>query len=144
MNNKTLVNLNDNLILKSENIEYGNEPLKNAIDKIIKGINIINGSSPVKAGYQVNNKDVYVMRFNISALPNATSVEYTLSNIPSNIEFVKIDGLYGDSFPINFIYPLDVNLSIGTYLYSKNKVQIITKSNRSTMSGYVDVYFIYN
>lgn len=42
--NKTKVNLDNNLILKSENIEYNNDTLKNILDKIIESGSNDNGS----------------------------------------------------------------------------------------------------
>ena len=42
--NKTKVNLDNNLILKSENVEYNNDTLKNTLDKIIKSGSNDNGS----------------------------------------------------------------------------------------------------
>lgn len=34
MNNKTMINLDNNLMLKSENIEYNNDSLKNILDEL--------------------------------------------------------------------------------------------------------------
>ena len=42
--NKTKVNLDNNLILKSENVEYNNDTLKNTLDKIIESGSNDNGS----------------------------------------------------------------------------------------------------
>ena len=41
--NKTKVNLDNNLILKSENVEYNNDTLKNTLDKIIESGSNDNG-----------------------------------------------------------------------------------------------------
>ena len=41
--NKTKVNLDNNLILKSENVEYNNDTLKNTLDKIIESGSNANG-----------------------------------------------------------------------------------------------------
>ena len=34
MNNKTMINLDNNFMLKSENIEYNNDSLKNILDEL--------------------------------------------------------------------------------------------------------------
>lgn len=44
MQGKKLVNLDNNLMLKSENIEYNNDTLKNTLDKIIESGSNNNGS----------------------------------------------------------------------------------------------------
>lgn len=104
--------------------------------------NIQNGVI-IKTNMQSDGKDVYVKRLEISSLPNSTSAEYD-AKLPDNIKVIKLDGLYGGIFPINFVYLIDINLSIGTYYYGGGKIQINTRSNRSSLGGYVDIYFIYN
>ncbi|MGM9881560.1 MAG: hypothetical protein ACI31S_01810 [Bacilli bacterium] len=42
--NKTKIDLNDNLILKSENVEYNGETLKNYLDKVIESGSNDNGN----------------------------------------------------------------------------------------------------
>ena len=44
MQEKKIVNLDNNLMLKSENIEYNNDTLKNTLDKIIESGSNDNGS----------------------------------------------------------------------------------------------------
>ena len=92
----------------------------------------------------VKGKRVYTKRVIIPKLPNSTNIEYATGLPSSGISVVRLDGLYGGIFPINFIFPIEINLSIGTYWYAPNKIQITTGSNRSNIGGYVDVYFYYN
>lgn len=104
--------------------------------------NIQNGVI-IKTNMQSDGKDVYVKRLEISSLPNNASIEYDIE-IEGDVKIVKLDGLYGECFPINFVYPYEISLSIGTYYYGGKKIQINTCSDRSSIGGYVDIYFIYN
>lgn len=92
----------------------------------------------------VNNKIVYVKRVTIANLPNNKSTEYPTGLPTTGITINRLDGLYGGQFPINFIFSREIGLSIGTYWYNPNLIQITTGSDRSNIGGYVDVYYTKN
>lgn len=107
---------------------------------------IITGGIPVKAGYKEDDKDVYVQKFKIASLPNATQAEYEV-NTPSNINISKVEGSVvfanGDSASLPYaVAGQTANISSPTYLSTK-KIRIATVSNRSSDSAIVRIYFTY-
>lgn len=69
--NKTKVNLDNNLILKSENVEYNNDTLKNTLDKIIETGSNSNGSwikylNGIMICYGKTTKNVSITNFSNS------------------------------------------------------------------------------
>ena len=135
-----------NKVIK-EYVDDGVQETKNYVDT---HINILTNGTIVKAGYQVNGKDIYVKRVTINSLPNNSEKNYDTGLSNSTITPVKIEGLYDGTFPINFVYPSAIQYSIGTYIrkittgYTTWTIDITTGSNRSSIGGYVDVYFYYN
>lgn len=130
-------NIGDLSLLNTKN----KDNLVNAINDCV--VNYIDNKI-VSTNEFLDGKRIYAKRVIISKLPNSTNIEYATGLPSSGISVVRLDGLYGGIFPINFIFPIEINLSIGTYWYAPNKIQIITGSDRSNMGGYVDVYFYYN
>ena len=91
--NKTKVNLDNNLILKSENVEYNNDTLKNTLDKIIESGSNDNGrwikySDGTMICYGKTTKDV-----SITNLSN-TQKYYFQDDININLPISFIDSDY--------------------------------------------------
>lgn len=122
--------------------------IENAIEEL-SSVNIITNGEPVKAGYKVDGKDVWIKRISINSLPNASNEEIDVG-IPLTDEILKIEGNYG-GLPLNFHYPPAIELSIGTYIREDKAISatnwvilISTGSNRSSLKGKVDIHYIPN
>ncbi len=136
--NKTKVNLKNNIILKSENIEYNNDTLKNYLDK---EINIITDGEPVKAGYKVDGKDVYIKRVNLGTLPTAGSgktIEDGLTHTAIKCLDIRGFATDGDGNYQNTLNGYDTRLTL-----NPNGLSISIKNeNYTAFTGVADIYFI--
>lgn len=118
---------------------------ENVKEKI--NINILTDGTIAKAGYQVDNKDVYVKVLAIPSLPNATQTDYPFT-LPSNATIDKIEStLYfanGDTASLPYGYSDLVNVSTPAYRKNDGVVRIVSTTDRSTASARIKFYFTYN
>lgn len=119
--------------------------LKNGINDLI--LNLKSDGTITKAGYLVDNKDVYVKVLAIPSLPNNTQTDYPCY-LPSNITIDKIEStMYfanGDTTTLPYVYATLINVSTPAYRVGDNAVRIVTTSDRSTASARIKFYFTYN
>ncbi|MGM9881559.1 MAG: hypothetical protein ACI31S_01805 [Bacilli bacterium] len=79
MQDKTLVDLENNLILKSENIEYNGETLKKKLDEIIVDYA---DSQEIKTNEKINGKTVYAKRLTFTTnISNEVTIEHGIKDI---------------------------------------------------------------
>lgn len=138
MQGKTKVNLKNNLILKSENIEYNDNTLKNHLDK---EINIVTDGEPVKAGYKVDGKDVYIKRINLGTLPEANSGK----SVADGLEHTKIIIIKIEGFATNTSGDYQNTLSgyDTRFTVNPNGLSISIKNeNYTAFTGVADIYYI--
>ncbi|MBQ9023820.1 MAG: hypothetical protein IJ105_01210 [Bacilli bacterium] len=105
---------------------------------------ITTDGSPVKCGYKVDNKDVYVLRKNGGYLPNNSSKTVDTGIIGGNLIDIKgqIYPPTGNQSPIPYNSP-----TTGVYGYynpTTGLISITTLSDRSNNTFYIDFYFTYN
>ena len=111
------------------------------------GVDINTDSEPVKCGYKVDGKEVYVKRVNCGNLPNATTknIAHGLSNF--NI-IKKPEGFATASDGTNTIPLPELHIDGLAYSVSlevdKTNIKIRAGSDRTYYIGYVDIYFVYN
>lgn len=106
---------------------------------------ITTNREPVKCGYKIDGKDVYVKRINIGALPNATHND--VSSGLSNITINKLEGAgirTTDDLTIAIPYAAPNFLVAAMYMPSTNAVRITAQSDMSAYIGYINIYFTYN
>lgn len=111
-------------------------------------ISYATGGSAVKAGYQINNTDVYVKRVNFGALPNTNSKNVDTGITVSGHTIVNVVGIanngssYVTTLPSISVSAIASNISIGMDASGTNyAIQISVGSNRSAWSAVVDVYY---
>ena len=101
--------------------------------------NITTGT-PFETGRTIDGKKEYGKRIDLGNLPNASTKN--VAHGLTNITFTGIDGMAG-GYPLPFVNPSDSNSSIALYISGSNIV-IITKYDRSSMTGYATVYYTKN
>lgn len=108
--------------------------------------NLITDGEPVKAGYQVNGKDVWVKRVDTGALPNATtkSIRHGL-----DLASIQIDDYRGRAFKGTIYITLPYVATTASWqvelIISDSNINITAGDNKSSYTNsYVDIYFIYN
>lgn len=117
-------------------------------------LNMTTGGTHVKAGYKIDNKDVYVKRINLGTLPNKTTKTVSTGLSTTNIDIQKVEGIAGGSTSTGYFYITlpDVNpntLSYATritFTSTNNIYNIVvdcTGIDRSNYTGHLDVYFTY-
>lgn len=72
-----MVNLDNNLMLKSENIEYNNDTLKNTLDKIIESGNNDNGS-------WIKYSDGTMIQYGIDSYSPSSGNDYKIVTFPKS------------------------------------------------------------
>lgn len=105
----------------------------------INTANITTGTE-FETGRIIDNKKEYGKRIDLGNLPNASTKN--VAHGLTNITFTGIDGMAG-GYPLPFVNPSDSNSSIALYISGSNIV-IITKYDRSSMTGYATVYYTKN
>ena len=123
-------------------MKINNKLLKNQIqqDYILDG-------NPVKCGYKIDNKDVYVKRINFGSLPNATSKSVATGINFNNHTLIKIEGIAKYSgnaiaFALPFAHPSRLDFSIMVNIDASNNIVVTTGTDRSSYLGYFNIYYI--
>ncbi len=165
--NKTKVNLGNDLILKSENIEYENATLKsfndskignpanlNTTSKNVVGAinevynNNIFSTAETIIGKWINGKSIYRKVIDFGALPNNTQ-----KNLNHNISNVDIfTNVYGIAYTSGYVYtyPLPLMYKGSDYNYnvelmvSKQSISMSSNTDRSALSAYVVLEYTKN
>lgn len=123
--------------------------------------NITTNGTPVKCGYKIDGKDVYVVRYSVS-INQTNGVNVPLSDSLSNITLVKFEGMLkkdnhvqipipyvqatnkeGTGFPAGLIEYGNIGIGLGEWS-TPHKIIIMCDSSANTLAGYVDMYFMYN
>lgn len=121
-----------------------NVPTVNAV-KSKTPENITTNGEPVKRGYKVDGKDVYVQRFYIETLPATT--EETQYSIDLNLGNVTVIEFNGIAFNSSVFLQLPYFHEKYIYMWlmrTTNSIGIQCSENRTGLSAYVNVYFTYN
>ena len=129
----------------SENINHNFEELEANINKYKQEDYSLDGSI-VKCGYKINNKDVYLKRMSIKGFPNASEKVYYTGL--RGCTAVKYDGYIDDGdniitspycSPYNMASNIEIRLK-----KDATQVNVTTGSDRTSLSGFIDIYFVYN
>lgn len=109
--------------------------------------NFSTDSLAVKCGYKIDGKDVYVKRIFFGDLPNSEIKEVDTGIDFSQYEIIKIEGYckYKNNnvgFPIPFVNPTNLSLSIMVNITDNNCIQILTGNDRSNYVAWFSIYFI--
>ena len=132
----------------ADNIATNTTNITNNTNKIATlSYNLTTGATPIKTGRKIDNKDEYVYRINIGTLPNNGNKTYSL---PFTIgKCYDIKGVARRStdnvdFPLPYVNPgAGMAYCIGVWTQNKNTLIVNTGTNRTDLSGYVDIYFSY-
>lgn len=121
MNNKTMINLDNNLILKSENIEYDNKTLKECLD------NMYNFSTDEKViGKWTNGKPLYEKTITFTDFERTGGDTYKNHNIPNiDLAFINFSKSFG-------LQPSGETV-IGSYAYNTVYSFQISGANRNAI-----------
>ena len=108
---------------------------------------ITSGGDGVACGYTIDNKPVYVKRFNFGSLPNATSKSVATGIDFDNYMLVKIEGIakYATNniaFAIPFAHPTNLANSIMVNIDASNNLVITTGVDRRGYNGYINIYYM--
>lgn len=115
--NKTKVNLDNNLILKSENVEYNNDTLKNTLDKIIETGSNSNGS-------WIKYSDGTLIQYGINEYDPSSGTDYKEVTFPNS--FINTSYYFSPSPSYN--YYINVVMVIGTIETTRLRV-FVQKGN---------------
>ena len=120
------------------------------IEKLFNSVeqrtNITTGQE-YETGRIIDGKKEYGKRINCGAGPN-NNIK-TVSHGLTNVIFTKIEGIAQSgetAFPVNNTRPMSGtdSASIGVYLSSGSTIAIVSKTDRSNYTVYVDLYYIKN
>lgn len=106
---------------------------------------ITTDSGPVKCGYKIDNKDVYVKRINLGNLANSSSITVPHELDITNITVEKLEGIMRYA---NIYVPLpnasgDLTSNDGVYISGENII-VHSATDRSYFTAHVYIYFTYN
>ena len=106
--------------------------------------NLTTGGSAIKAGYQIDGKDVYVKRINLGTFPSSGDKDVSLGVTVNRV--IAIEGSAyrstdGTFFPLPFI-STNPSLNIAVWVQGGTLIRISVGTDRSALVGWVDVYYI--
>ena len=114
-------------------------------EKLEKSINIVIGQE-VETGKTINGRIEYQKRINVGDLPNNSSlvVSTGLSNVhwsrpPEG--FAQNKESQANIMPLPYIDPRDNSASISLSLISEYRIAVVTRQDRSSFYGIVDVFY---
>lgn len=143
--------------LSAENLNQMQTNMENAIDEVDKKTqqDITTNGDPVKCGYKIDDKDVYVKRVYFGNLPaenlgKTISTGLDMSKI--NIEDIRGRAINADTaspnyrytYPLPYYTPYDTKMGISLEITPIGDIYIYCGADRSMYIGYVDIYFTYN
>lgn len=130
--------------------EHFNELIDDLNNNIEVPLDIITNGEPVKCGYKIDGRDVYVKRFDIGNLLNIgvksvnSGLDFTklrLENIKGICKFVGENNT--TSFPLPYVNPNAIANCISVYIGNDNQVCVASGTDRTNYTAIVDVYFTY-
>lgn len=106
--------------------------------------NLTTGGSAIKAGYQIDGKDVYVKRINLGTFPSSGNKDVSLGVTVNRV--IAIEGSAyrstdGTFFPLPFT-STNPSLNIAVWVQGGTLIRISVGTDRSALVGWVDVYYI--
>ena len=131
--NDTLTSISTTEALSAKQGKILNEKIK---------MNIVT-EQEVATNEYIDEKQVFVKRISTGSLP--VNAQNEIITGLSNVTCVRLLGMVydtsGNAFPLPFSYTTDSN-NIGLiFLKSTGKVRITTGIDRSTLSGYIEIYY---
>ena len=134
MDNKTLINLDNDLMLKSENIEYNNDTLKNVLD------NRYNFSTEEQiVGKWLDNKPIYRKVYSIKSVATGLSQNFNVSALNIS-ELLKLEGIvtYQEHYNGDLI-----KKTTTYYDFTNKKITVyIPIGENAIASGILIIYYI--
>lgn len=111
-----------------------------------KKLNIITGQEVATSEY-IDNKRVYVKRYNCGRLPN-NSTKQIAHNL-SGVTTVRVEGFYKIDNRDVTIFPLQYNdigapINSSTFFVGTTHIAITTRDNKTDCTAYVDIYYTKN
>lgn len=108
---------------------------------------IVTDGTPVKCGYKIDGKDVYVKRINFGALPNNTNIAKPTGIDLTTKSIIKIEGYCKhDStsigFPLPFAHASNLSYSIMVNIDTNGNIVVTSASDRSNYNGWFNIYYI--
>ncbi len=128
--------------------DYTIEKLMQRITELEKTVDIVIGQE-VKTKKTVNGKAEYQKRINLGTLPNNTSlvVDTGLSNVTFTKKpegFAQLSAGGSNTMPLPYIDPRDATASISLSIISEYRIAIVTCQDRTSLNGFVDVFYTKN
>ena len=122
------------------NLNANFNELKNKIINS-KQSDIVTGGNPVKCGYQIDSKDVYVKRVDFGELPNNEGKLVPSGLNAKEINLIEITGACKSSSGgyQNSLNSYDIRAQL-----IETNLSLTTKENYTGFIGYVNIYFTYN
>ena len=111
-------------------------PSVNAVKQHIQQ-DIVTGGEPVKCGYKIDGKDVYVKRIQSGNLGDNTST--TIPTGLTNVTIIEVTGNANNGS--TYIGLAGYNDEV---YYNTSNIMWNTKTNRTAFKAYLNVYFTYN
>ena len=105
-------------------------------------LNLITDGDPVKAGYKIDGKDVYVKRVFVPSLPNNGLLEPD-TGIPSTYDIDYYVGTLINNNKYTMTVPVEGTNFMRAALDGRSTnyvIQITTNSDRTTWKGYFNIY----
>lgn len=117
-------------------VDYDGDVVPTNYEKV-EDTDIITNGNPVKCGYKIDGKDVYVKRIQSGNLGDNTS-----TTIPTNLTNVTIIEVTGNANNgSTYIGLAGYNDEV---YYNTSNIMWNTKTNRTAFKAYLNVYFTYN
>ena len=109
--------------------------------------NLVTEATPIKTGRKIDGKEEYVYRVNLGSLPNNSTKTY---NLPFTIgKCYRVEGVAhrstdGVDFPLPYVNPgAGMAFHIGIWTLQNKQLVVNTATDRSDLTGYVDIFFSY-
>lgn len=115
-------------------------------EEIKPKINVITGVES-ETGLLVSGKVEYRKRIDCGTLPNNTSlvVNTGLSNVTFTRKpegFAQLTAGGSNTMPLPYIDPRDTTASISLSIISEYRIAIVTSQDRTSLNGFVDVFYV--
>lgn len=115
--------------------------------EVVEETNIVTGGEPVKCGYKIDGKDVYVKCINLGDLPNAKSKFVSTGLSGALVNIIKFEGFaYSnteeDCYSLPFVSTLGIEHNIQVNLADLGeRVYIHCQKDQSAFMGILYIYF---
>ncbi len=108
--------------------------------------NTTTGGAETETNMIIDNKHVYLRRVNLGILPNATTKEIAISL--GNVTLIKMEGVairHADNYVLPLPHANTANVANQVsirYNGSTKKIELITNSDMSLYTGYINLYYV--